>query len=96
MPRAKRTRQPRPRKAETLILSAPPGAYSISSFCQAHDLSEDMFFKMQRAGWGPVTMKVGARTLVSIESAATWRRQREAETAAAKAAASAPPQPDAA
>ena len=34
-------------------------------------------FVLQRAGLGPVTMKVGGRTLISVEAAAAWRRDRE-------------------
>ena len=33
---------------------------------------------MQRQGLTPKTMKVGARTLISMEAAAEWRRQCEA------------------
>ena len=54
-----------------------PMAYSIRQFCQAHSISADTFFRLQRAGLGPVTMKVNARTLVSTEAAAAWRRERE-------------------
>ena len=53
-------------------------AYSIEQFCQAHGISIDLYFKMQRQGLGPPTMKVGGRTLISIEAAAAWRRDREA------------------
>jgi len=60
-------------------------AMSIKAFCALHAISEDQFYKMQREGWGPATMKVGSRTLVSAESAARWRAERE--TAATKAAA---------
>jgi hypothetical protein len=56
----------------------PPGAFSIRQFCKAHAISEDMFYKMQREKWGPTTMKVGSRTLISHEAAAEWRRAREA------------------
>ena len=52
-------------------------AYSIEQFCQAHNISIDLYFKLQRQGLGPKTMKVGARTLISIEAAAEWRRARE-------------------
>src|SRR5262245_29989036 len=45
-------------------------AYSIRQFCEAHNISVDTYFRMQRAGRGPVTMKVGGRTLISIEAAA--------------------------
>ena len=54
-----------------------PSAYSIEQFCQAHNISVDLYFKMQRQGLGPKTMKAGARTLISVESAAAWRRARE-------------------
>jgi hypothetical protein len=60
--------------------SKPPvesAAYSIGEFCQAHGISIDTYFRMRRAGFGPVTMKVGGRTLISAESAAAWRRERE-------------------
>ena len=54
-----------------------PMAYSIKQFCEAHSISVDTYFRLQRAGLGPVTMKVGARTLISVEAAAAWRRSRE-------------------
>jgi len=57
---------------------APLGAYTIRQFSRAHGISEDMFYKMRRAGWGPATMKVGTRTLISVEAAARWRAEREA------------------
>jgi hypothetical protein len=52
-------------------------AMSIYAFCVRHDISEDMYFKMQREGWGPRVMRVGARVLISLESAERWRRERE-------------------
>src|SRR5262249_48711920 len=58
-------------------LSIPPGAFSIRQFCKAHAISEDMFYKMKREKWGPTTMKVGSRTLISVEAAAAWRRRQE-------------------
>ena len=68
-------------------------AMSIREFCRLHGISEDQFFKMQREGWGPLTMKVGSRTLISYEAAAEWRRSREEaavkEAAAKEAAATA-------
>jgi hypothetical protein len=36
-----------------------------------------MFFKLQRQGLAPRTMRVGARTLVSVEAATQWRCERE-------------------
>ena len=54
----------------------PLACYSIRQFCAAHGISEDMFFKIQRQGFAPKTMRVGARTLISIEAAAEWRHER--------------------
>ena len=55
----------------------PPLALSIAEFCNLHDVSREQFFKMQREGWGPAVMAVGTRRMISHESAAAWRRQRE-------------------
>jgi len=52
--------------------------YSIREFCTAHGISDHMFFKLVRQGRAPRTMRVGARTLISMEAAAEWRRQCEA------------------
>ena len=56
----------------------PPVCYSVKEFCVAHAISSDMFFKLKRRGLAPRTMRVGARTLISVEAAAEWRRECEA------------------
>ena len=71
---------------KTPPIRGPPLAMSIRVFCALHGISEDMFYKMKREGWGPATMKVGSRTLISHEAAADWRREREEAAAAATAA----------
>jgi hypothetical protein len=59
-------------------IRGPPLAMSIREFCAQHGgISEDLFFKMQREGWGPTVMHVGSRTLISHEAAERWRRERE-------------------
>ena len=68
-------------------IRGPPLAMSIRVFCALHGISEDMFYKMKRDGWGPDTMKVGSRTLISHEAAADWRRKREAAAATTTTAA---------
>jgi hypothetical protein len=57
----------------------PPMAYGIREFCELHRISVDLYFRLRRRGDGPVTMKVGGRTLISMEAAAAWRRSREAQ-----------------
>jgi len=61
-----------------------PMAYSIGQFCEAHNISVDTYFRLQRVGLGPVTMKVLGRTLIAVEAAAAWRRDREAATTVAE------------
>jgi len=60
-----------------------PDAYSIAEFCERHRISIALFYKLKTQGLAPPTFKVGARTLISVEAAAAWRREREAATAAA-------------
>jgi len=37
-------------------------------------------YHLVNAGKGPRLMKVGRRTLISVEAAADWRREMEAKT----------------
>jgi hypothetical protein len=52
-------------------------AMSIAEFCRRHDLSEPFYYKLQKQGRGPKTIKIGARTLISVEAATKWRRAQE-------------------
>ncbi len=54
-----------------------PAVYSVKDFCAAHDITKVTFYDLLKKGIGPRIMKVGARTLISIEAAAEWRRQME-------------------
>ena len=58
----------------------PPAAYSVPEFCEAHRISRSLFYLSLQEGWGPTVMKAGARTLVTVESAAAWRKAREEAT----------------
>ena len=53
-------------------------------FCEAHGISEGMFYKMkkQNRGLTPREMKIGTRTLITFEAAAKWRAEREAASTA--------------
>jgi hypothetical protein len=55
-----------------------PAWFSIRTFCAAHHISEAMYYKMKAQGWGPKEALVGNRVLITPESAASWRREREA------------------
>jgi hypothetical protein len=62
-------------------------ALSILEFCDAHGISEAFYFKLRKQRKGPREMRLGKRTLVTFESAAEWRRERELASAAEQAAA---------
>ena len=67
-------------RTKLAAVSRPPTprlALSIPEFCAAHGISEGFFYKLKKQGEGPREMKVGARTLITLESAAEWRRTRE-------------------
>ena len=84
-------RKPRARAAATANVppirappAVPPACFTIKTFCAAHHLSEAMFFKMREMGIGPACMQVGRRVLITFESAARWRAEREAAATAAE------------
>lgn len=52
-------------------------ASSIDEFCTDHRISRAMFYKLLAEGKAPRVMKVGSRTLISIEAAAAWRARME-------------------
>jgi hypothetical protein len=79
---AYRLLEPNPSTAPPMVppIRGPPTllAYSIRQFAELHGISVDFYYKMQRQGWGPQTMRCGGRTLISFEAAAEWRRRCEA------------------
>jgi hypothetical protein len=64
-----------------LYKDVPAAAYTIATFCVAHDISESFYHKLKSQGRAPREMHVGTRVLISYEAAADWRAAREAETA---------------
>ncbi len=60
-------------------MSDEKGADSISNFCKAHDFSRAMYYILKKQGRAPQTFRIGRRELISKESSAKWRRDREAE-----------------
>jgi hypothetical protein len=60
-------------------------SYSIEEFCRRHGISIPFYYKLRAQGLGPREMEKGARVLITKESAADWRREGVAETAAKRA-----------
>jgi len=51
--------------------------YSVQGFCEDHNLSRGMFYKLEQAGQAPRSFKVGARRLITKEAAKDWRHEME-------------------
>ena len=58
-------------------------ALSVPEFCEAFRISRDFYYKLKRQGRAPREMKLGNRTLISLEAAAEWRVAIEGESSAA-------------
>ena len=54
-----------------------PAVFTVKGFCAAHEISKVAFYDLLKKGIGPRIMKVGTRTLISLEAAAEWRRRME-------------------
>lgn len=61
-------------------------AFSVIQFCAKHGLSRGSFYNMRRKGIGPKELHILGRVLITRESAARWRYEREQITAAETAA----------
>ena len=49
--------------------NVPVLAFTIQQFCASHNISIDTYHRIARAGTGPKIMKVGHKTLISVEAA---------------------------
>jgi len=57
------------------VMCDEPEAYSVEEFCRKHRISIQVFYK--RPDLMPDSFYVGTRRLISVETAARWRRERE-------------------
>jgi predicted DNA-binding transcriptional regulator AlpA len=55
---------------------APPSCLSVEQFCEGHGISKAHFYRLRAQGLTPTEFKLGARTLITQESAEAWRRER--------------------
>ncbi len=60
-------------------VDAMPDCLSIAEFCRRNSMSVQMFYKTP--GEMPETFRLGARRLITRESAERWRLARDAEAA---------------
>lgn len=72
-------KSPLPARTRT-VDGAEVDVMSIKQFCRRYGISEAFFYKLQRNGKGPRTIRLGQRTLITTDAAANWLREREADT----------------
>ena len=74
-----------------MVCSAPPKAWprfcgrcpprrlalTIQEFCDSFRFTESFYYKLKKQGLGPREMKIGTRTLISVDSAVEWGREHE-------------------
>jgi len=68
MPRKTKHRIPRDDAADV---------FTVPDFCRRHRISVSTYYNLKRAGEAPREMSVANRILITKESAAAWRRERE-------------------
>jgi hypothetical protein len=66
------------------VRAAPTAVYSRPGFCKAHGISEAFYHKLKNQGLGPDELHLGSRVLITFESAARWRAEREKATESAE------------
>jgi hypothetical protein len=59
-------------------------AYSIEEFCHRHGISHGHYYNLKRLGLGPREGRSRKRVLISVESAASWRKKIETSQSAGK------------
>jgi predicted DNA-binding transcriptional regulator AlpA len=72
---ARRKRKPPP--AKPAPMQPERVTYSVTDFCQAFGISRAFFYKLQAAGRGPRTVKVGRRTFITVEAADRWIKAKK-------------------
>jgi predicted DNA-binding transcriptional regulator AlpA len=54
-------------------------ASSVNEFCADHSMGRTMFYDLLKKGKGPEIIKLGRRTIISVEAAKRWREKLSKE-----------------
>ena len=56
-------------------------AFTVAQFCAVHgNMSRTLFYDLLKQGRGPITFKLGRKTLISSHAAADWVKRMESES----------------
>jgi len=61
-------------------------AFKISEFCEAHRISRGKFYQLKAKGLAPRITNVDGAQIITVEDAASWRRERADATVSAPTA----------
>ena len=62
----------------------PGDAHTIPSFCESNAISQSKYYALKRKGKGAREIELDGRVIITPEAEQDWRREREAETMAAR------------
>jgi hypothetical protein len=54
-------------------------AFTISTFCKAHEIGRNTYYKLKKEGRGPREARIGSKVLITLEAAQAWREQISGE-----------------
>ena len=62
------------------IMQMTTKAHSIKTFCEAHDISRNLFYTLKKMGLAPKTIALGKRRLITEEAAQEWRQEMQSRS----------------
>lgn len=61
-----------------------PEAFTISQFCEAHNMSRAFFYILKKKGQAPKIIELGGKRLITREAAEKWRAGLDSDKQAAR------------
>ena len=59
-------------------------ALTVAQLCERNQISHVHFYELRKQGRAPRIMKLGRRTLITVQAEADWHKAMEAEAAGAQ------------
>jgi hypothetical protein len=71
-----RTHRKKRRSPQDPTVAADADCLSVAEFCRRNGISKPFYFKLRAQGLGPEEIRLGARVLITRQSAEKWRAER--------------------
>jgi len=66
----------RKKRRHDSTIAADADCLSVAEFCRRNGISKPFYFKLRAQGLGPEEIRLGARVLITRQSAEKWRAER--------------------